>query len=200
MTEAIFGLLGVLLGSAISWFQTYRTNKSSEEKNAKYLAIRMVCILDKFLEDCASVVTDDGLSYGQRNSEGCLEPQVKAPGPPVYPGDVDWRSIDHELMYKLLSFPSEIEAGDRMVKHSADIATPPDYEEWFEERKYHYAQFGLQALKLSKELCKKYRIKEKTYNDWNPSSELQHQLQHVLAKRQKRLTQYQQMLNQTFKS
>lgn len=63
MTEAIFGLIGVLVGSGISLFQTHWMEKRANDKNARYLAIRVVCILDKYLEDCAEVVNDDGLSY-----------------------------------------------------------------------------------------------------------------------------------------
>lgn len=96
MLEAIFGLIGVFVGSAISWFQTFWNNKQAAAKNARYLAIRVVCILDKFLEDCIEVVKDDGLSYGQRSAEGELRPQVNTPTPPVFPEDVDWKSIDHE--------------------------------------------------------------------------------------------------------
>ena len=64
MTEAIFGLVGVLFGSGVTWFQTYWIAKRTESKNAKNLAIRVVCILDKFVEDCANAVSDDGLCYG----------------------------------------------------------------------------------------------------------------------------------------
>lgn len=176
MTEAVFGLIGVLIGSSISWFQTYWTNKQIENKNAKYLAIRVVCILDKYLEDCADVVNDDGLSYGQRTSEGCLEPQVKIPAPPIFPDDVDWKSIDHELMYKILSFPSDIIAGNKIINFSTDIASPPDFEEWFEERRYYYSQFGLTAYKLSEELSMTYNIKKRTYNDWNPVEDFKREL------------------------
>ena len=64
MTEAIFGLIGVLVGSAISWLQVYWTNKQAAKKNSKYLAIRVVCILDKFVEDCGDVISDNGLPLG----------------------------------------------------------------------------------------------------------------------------------------
>ncbi|MBC9794945.1 hypothetical protein [Sinomicrobium weinanense] len=59
--------------------------------------IRFLHILDKFVEDCADVIGDDGLSFGQRTPEGYLEPQVKVPGAPIFPEDVDWKSIEHEL-------------------------------------------------------------------------------------------------------
>ncbi len=199
MTEAIFGLIGVLVGSGISWFQTYWISKRTDIKNAKYLAIRVVCVLDKFVEDCADVIKDDGLSYGQRNSEGCLEPQVKSPGPPIFPNDVDWKSIDQNLMYNLLSLPSEVEAGDRMINFSSDIAFPPDYEEWFDERKFHYSQFGITACKLSDELTNKYNIKKKTYNDWNPKEDLRNELNKVLEIREKRMIKQQQFVNSVLK-
>ncbi len=89
MMEAIFGLIGVLVGSIIPWLQNHWTNTEAAKKEARYLAIRVVCILDKFVEDCAEVVIDDGLSYGQRSSEGFLEPQVSTPGSLKFPEDID---------------------------------------------------------------------------------------------------------------
>lgn len=190
MTEAIFGLVGVVLGSAISWFQVHWTNTQAAKKNARYLAIRVVCILDKFVEDCADIVSDDGLSFGQRTSDGLLEAQVKAPGPPLFPEEVDWRSIEHELMYKILSFPSEVEEADRMIKFSESIAGPPDFEDWFIERSFYYSQLGLEAYKLSEELCEKYGIQKKRYNEWNPLEVLKRELSEVSKKRQKRMEEH----------
>lgn len=190
MTEAIFGLVGVLLGSGISWFQSYWSNKKETNKSARYLAIRLVCIFDKYLDDCADVVNDNGLADGQRRSDGCLEAQVQTPAPPAYPDDIDWKSIDHELMYRILSFPSEVEDGNRMIKAAGEIAVPPDYEEWFDERKFYYCQFGLTAYQLSDNLCKKYGIKKKVYNDWNPVEDLKRKLEAVTKVRQLRIEGY----------
>ena len=181
MTEGIFGLIGVLIGSGISLFQNYWTNKRIENKNAKYLAIRIVCILNKYVEDCTDVINDNGLS----TPEGYLQPNVKTPLPPNFPDDVDWKSIDHELMYKILSFPSEIIAGNKTIDFSMDIATPPNFEEWFIERRFHYSQFGLKAHKLSEELSMNYNIKKKRYNDWNPVDDLKRELINVTKKREK---------------
>jgi len=194
MTEAIFGLVGVLLGSGISWFQSDWTNRRATKKNARYLAIRIVCILDKFIEDCTAVVKDDGLFEGQRDSEGCLQPQVKTPAPPDYPDDVDWKSIDHELMYRILSLPSEIADGDRLISGTWDIASPPDYSEWFDERKFYYCHFGLTAYKLSSDLIKEYGIKMKTYNNWNPAAYLKQELEKVVSSRNLRIDEYKEIM------
>ncbi|EJL74368.1 hypothetical protein [Chryseobacterium populi] len=194
MTEAIFGLIGVLLGSGISWFQSYWSNQKEINKSAKYLAIRIVCILDQYLDHCTDVVKDDGLSYGQRTPDGCLQAQVATPPPPVYPDDVDWKSIDHELMFRLLSFPSEIEDGNRMIKATWEIAGPPDYEEWFNERKYQYSIFGLTAYRLSNDLAEKYGIKKKVYNNWNPVTELKNELEKAARKRHVQIEEHKKLI------
>lgn len=199
MTEGIFGLIGVFVGAVITWFQSYYANRRTELKNAKYLAIRVVCILDKFMEDCADVVKDDGLQFGQRTPEGCLEPQISVPQIPVFPEDVDWRSIDQELMYKILSFPSDIAAGNKLIDFTQNISGPPDYEEWFDERRYHYATFGLTADRLAGELCSKYNIKKKRYNNWDPSADLERELSAGVQRRQKRLASYQTFIKKTSK-
>lgn len=79
-------------------------------------------------------------------------------------------------MYKLDSFASDTKAGNRIIKAAEEVAAPPDFEEWFIERKFQYCQFGLVAYKPSEELALKYRIKKKTYNDWNPVNNLKKEL------------------------
>jgi hypothetical protein len=172
--------LAAFAGAVIALIGTYFLNRKDTERAARYLAIRIVCIFDKYLEDCVSVVKDDGLSYGQRTPDGCLEPQERSPGPPIFPDDVDWKSIDHNLMYEILSFPSDVEAADRSIAFTWDvIASPPDYEEGFEDRAFHYAQFGIRAYELARKLRKEYQIPAKEYGDWNPVSELREELSKI---------------------
>lgn len=197
MTEAVFGLIGVLIGGSISWVQAYWVDKRSTNKNARYLAIRVVCILDKYLKDCADVVFDDGLTDGQRNKDGYLEPQVTAPHAPNFPDDIDWKSIDHELMYKILSLPAEVEGANRLIHAASKIANPPDFEDWFEERKFHYCQFGIIAYKLSEELCLKYNIKKKVYNDWDPLNSMMQELGTIIKRREERMKRHLEFVNKT---
>ena len=198
MTEAIFGLIGVLIGSCITWFQAVWASKRELDRSARYLAIRLVCIFDKYLEDCAAVVRDDGLNCGMRTKDGYLEAQVMAPGPPVYPSDVDWKSIDHELMYKILSFPSDVEGAEGIISSAWEMSGPPDYDDWFIERAFRYAQFGLVAYALAEDLSKKYDIQKKTYKNWDPVAELKDNLEKIQIKRAKRFEAHQQLLNNVF--
>lgn len=181
MKEAITTALGAFIALAGTWFFSSRDT----EKAARYLAIRIVCVLDKFVEDCVAVVSDDGLCHGQRTEDGRRELQVKSPGPPVYPDDVDWKSIDHGLMYEMLSFPSDVEAGDNVISFSWDVSHPPDYDEGFEERAFRYAGFGLKAYELAKKLREKHDIPDKSYEDWNPVAELRKELEKIEARRKK---------------
>lgn len=178
MKEAVLTILGALIALGGTWFFTSRDT----EKAARYLAIRVVCVLDKFMEDCLAVVKDDGLSYGSPNKYGCLEPQIKSPGAPVFPDDVDWKSIDPELMYKILSLPSNVEAGDNAIAFSWDIAGPPDYDEYFDTRAFWYGCCGMTAYKLIQELSRKYGIPKKTYINWNPAEELEKELRAIQKK------------------
>ena len=77
----------VLLLGQILWpmIKDWRTKKSE----AKYLAIRVVCELDKFVEDCASTAIDSG----EEDKDGNNIARVHAPDPPTYPSDVNWKSM-----------------------------------------------------------------------------------------------------------
>jgi hypothetical protein len=141
MSEAVFGLIGVLIGVFSTWGQSWWSERRSTGRAAHYLAVRVVCVLDQYVERCAEVVSDDGLSFGQRNPDGCLEPQVPLPGPPMFPEDVDWKSISHDLMYRLLSMSADVEGADKGIAFVWNaIACPPDYDEFFEERSYQYGR------------------------------------------------------------
>jgi hypothetical protein len=169
MTEALFGLLGVVVGSLIPWIKEVWSERRLRSRHARYLAMRIVCTLDQYVDRCIEVVQDDGLCCGQRNQDGCLEPQVLLPAPPVYPDDVDWKCIDHELMYSLLALPNEAEEKNRYISFvSSEIAFPPDYEEAFEARQYEYSVLGLSALELAQRLRLTYKIPEKKGSTWNP--------------------------------
>lgn len=187
MTEAVFGLIGVLIGVFSTWGQSWWSESRSTGRAAHYLAVRVVCVLDQYVERCAEVVSDDGLSFGQRNPDGCLEPQVPLPGPPMFPEDVDWKSIGHDLMYRLLSMPAEVEEADQAIGFVRSVvAFPPDYDEFFEERSYQYGQIGLKASALADELRKIYSIPQRELGDWNPLEKLSEAIKEVEETRQKR--------------
>lgn len=197
MNEAIYGLLGVIIGAAIPVLQTQWVNKQTTKKNARYLAIRLVCILDNFMEGCIDVIKDDGLSNVQPDIDGCLVAQIPSPHISVYPNDVDWKSIDHNLMYKILSLPSEVEMAKRMVAEAFKISEPPNFEQFFNERRFWYSYLGLVALWLSQQLTKRYNIQSKNYNNWNPEEELKIEHEKAAQEREQQVQKAAQFVKRT---
>lgn len=164
LISAASGLAGVIVATVLPWFRDRWNNK----RRARYLAIRVVCVLDEFVDQCASVVGDDGLCDGQRNAEGCLQPQVAQPKSLLLPTDVDWRSIEYGLMYDILALPSRIGGDNGAISFAAEHSFPPDYEEFFEERRHRYACLGLDAATLTRKLRTKYGIPMQEFGDWHP--------------------------------
>jgi len=87
--------------------------KLSDSRN-RYLAIGVVCVLDKYIDDCATVSGDDGEPTGD---QGEYQSTTKAPAAPIYPSDVDWHSIKYELMYAIRSLPSVLRSGLPFKQH-----------------------------------------------------------------------------------
>lgn len=167
MTGAIFGLVGVLIGSFLTWFREGWAYQRSRRSNARYLAIRAVRVLDSYIDDCARIVLNSRLREGQRDEEGFPAPQVSLPSPPVFAEDLDWKSIDHDLMYRLLSFPRRAEKVNRVVTITWNCSSPPGFEEGFEEQQSRFAELGLEAFAISEDLKGKYVIPDREREEWD---------------------------------
>ena len=164
--DGLSGLIGVVVGSVLSGFRDAWSDRKMRDRHAQYLATRVVCALDSYVEACTEVVADDGLCEGQTNAQGCLEPQVRLPPAPEFSQDLDWQSIDPGLMYRLLSLPNEVGAANRIISSTWDAIGPPDYD--FEGRQYQYALLGLVAHALTQELRGKYGLPAQRLGEWNP--------------------------------
>lgn len=149
----------------------------------KYLAVRVVCVLDKFVEDCASTAIDSG----QEDENGYSIARVNAPNPPAYPNDVNWKSIDDTLMYQLLSLPASTERAANYVQGSKENASPPDYSEYFEARTESYATVGLQAYELSRMLRKEYKLPPMQFLAWDPIRRMEDELKEISKRQEMRV-------------
>lgn len=168
----IFGLLGIALGSSLSAIlsvvrELYAEGRS-KKKEAEYLAIRIVCIFESFIERCASVVSDDGLYHGQADAEGHSSFQVTAPQLDIQLSNANWKSLPPNLMYEILYFPNLIKDSESFIHGTFEhAASPPDYSEGFEERQYQYSNLGIMASELTTKLREKYRIPKTHISNWD---------------------------------
>lgn len=192
MEKVWIGLGGVLLGGVLALAKEFFVIFLTRQKQAEYLAIRVVCILDRYVDGCASVVGDEGLSCGQPNSEEYRESQAQEPEFNLSSCDVEWKSLSSALMYDILSFPNKIEEAKHVIDGAFEYAaTPPDYEEYFEERQYQYALLGLDANKLGDRLRDKYNLPKRNHKNWNPVDYLNESKNRILEIRFKREQRHQ---------
>jgi hypothetical protein len=178
----LIGIGGVVIGAAITWIQTARERKKQRSLDAHYLAVRVVCVLDKYIADCASAAADGGTPdspYGQ------LIARVDAPEPPVYPDDVDWRCIDQRLTYEILSLPRDAQFAAEYMTSVSENATGPG-DEYFEARTVKYSTLGLKAAMLVDNLRAAFNIPALDHGEWNPVDVMRSELiSHEALKRRR---------------
>ena len=165
----LFSLGGVALGVFLTigkdWIQSYRSNKTK----AEYLAVRVTCALDRYVDGCVKIVND----YGMPNDRGFYEVQEDFPELDLESMDLEWKTLPTDIMYRILSFQNQIESAHRSIAHYEEYeASPPDYSEAFEERQYQYAKLGMLANIYASKLRKKYGLPDRKFNDYNPLTDM----------------------------
>jgi hypothetical protein len=156
VVPAASGLGGVWLGGWLTSRRERSRDAAQTEKDMTYLAILVVAHLDRLIDRCVAVVSDDGTSYGQPAGEdGIHEITVDSPTFEPLTWDVNWKSLSSTLMYEILSLPYAIEVLNHRISDAAEYDSPPDYAEFFWERRHGYAVLGLKVADLATELRKK---------------------------------------------
>jgi hypothetical protein len=168
MASAIFGLIGVLLGSLLAgakeWFFLRRNNA----RDAAFLVVQVVGQLDRYVLACSSVAADEGLNQGQPDESGYRYAQVKTP---IFEPDalkVEWRAIPVNLMYEVLDLPYKAVVAQHTVDAASENADPPDFDEFFEERQLQFAGLGLLAAKLADQLRRHAKLPSRSVSEWDP--------------------------------
>jgi hypothetical protein len=180
LITAASAFFAVLIGTiVVPWIR----DRIARKRAARYLAIRVVCVLDKYVDDCAAVATD----WGEEDQKGFTQSSVSVPPIPVYPADLDWHSIDHSLMYRILSLPTASERANASIQGEAEYADPPDYRSFFEGRNLTYGQIGMKTYELAKLLRARYLIPDPEAGDWNPVDAMNREIKEIEELRQRRV-------------
>ncbi len=199
MSDAVIGLIGVIIGALLISAKDFLASFMSRRKNGAYLAIRVISILDRYVEGCANVVSDDGLYHGETNSDGYRQIQSSVPEFEVQSLDVDWKSISANIMYEILSFPNQIDAANHRIQSVFEYAaTPPDYDDGIEERQYQYAVLGLKASNIADRLRTAYGVPMREYCNWNPIEylkEMKQKIDKIQEKRNEQAAKFADTLN-----
>lgn len=163
MSDAIIGLAGVIVGVLAALGKDAVAYWTGRRKAGRYAAVRIICVLDEYVEKCVDVVHDDGTSEGRPagradSGEEYYSAQVDLPNPPVFADDIDWTSISPELMYRVLALPNLAVRTERFISDVNEYAHPPDYGEFFHARWQGYADLGLEALSIATALRRQFNL------------------------------------------
>jgi hypothetical protein len=194
LTPAVFGLIGVLLGSGLATLKDWWFSRRSDKRDARYLAVLVVGQLDRYAFACSEVVADDGLNRGQPDEQGFRRSQVKPPkfSPEVLA--VEWRSIPVDLMYEILDLPYKAEVAAHIIEGASENADPPDFEDYFEERQLQYSSLGLQAAAIAARLRREAKLPGRTVAHWDPITWMTDKKAKIEAIRAERAKKWEQQL------
>ena len=161
LTPALIGVGGVVVGAALVWAKDWFTLQWNQKNAARYLVVRVICILDEYADQCAKVAQDNGHIIDHQSGE-YVAATHKTPPNPVFPDDIDWKSIDHRLVYLILSLPIKANKADVLIGYAfASEEAPPYFENAFKVRQYQYARLGLEAISIARQLHKMFDIPER---------------------------------------
>ncbi|AMA55722.1 hypothetical protein [Bradyrhizobium sp. CCGE-LA001] len=144
---------GQLTATLIGWLKEARLAATKKRKDAEYLAMRLVLVLDTLVGACYNAVHDPLTE----DNQGILENTVLDPTLTL-PLDGDYKALPRSLMYELLSMPNKLDGINEGLSATANISGPPDHQEYYEYREEHWSKLGLKALGLIDALCHQYKI------------------------------------------
>jgi len=176
--RAFWGLAGVVVGFTLTTLKDWWKHKATLQNDRYYLSVLTVSKLDDFFWMSCGVVSDKGryVTRGEgQESYTYLEVETEIPIFELSSIDVDWRCLPQELMFELLTFPAKVVQANNMIAGAYEYqASPPDFDEFFQERRYQYATLGLKAVNLATRLRALSKLPAYKYGAecWDPVAEL----------------------------
>lgn len=157
-------ILGGILGFILSILKDYFFASKKQKTERYYLAIITSASLESFISKCLEVAGDEG----DYNEQGCLSPKVSLPNFEPMLLDVNWQSLEKELLYEILTLPEKIkEANAYIFSANEYVAGPPNYEEYFNARKLKYAELGLTASSILSKLQTSANLHKPKPSEWS---------------------------------
>ncbi|MDI5924547.1 hypothetical protein QBK93_07615 [Rhizobium leguminosarum] len=157
-------LVAVALGAFLGTFKDVWIESGKRKRLAWLTAVRLTVILDKYVDNCLANVQDTG-EYDHENVR-----HTKVPQPELeYPADLGWTSLHRQLMYAAFRLKVEhdsVESGLDFI--GREIAFPPDYEEYYEEKSVMFSEQGLVALELIRSLKDHYDVPAADRKGYDP--------------------------------
>ncbi len=165
ITPALIGFAGVCVGAGIAWLREYSAGRQKKRSDGAYLAAIVGGALDSFISGCSEVVQDNG----DTDIEGYSHPSATAPSFDPSKLNVDWRTIPPNLLFDIQDLPYQLLHAEGAINAALTYAaSPPEYEEFFEERQFQFAKLGIHCIEIVERLRSHAKLspRPKTY-DWD---------------------------------
>ena len=118
-------------------------------------------------------------------------PPGKAPKFEPLAFGVEWKSLPANLMYEILDLPYKAEVANQCVSAAFEYAaTPPNFEEGFEERQLQYATLGIAASQLTTKLRNYASLPTRSVGEWDPVRYMEEQKATIGVRRAERASRY----------
>ena len=134
--------------------------------------MRYVNQLDKYVLDCVKIALDHGYPRVIEHPLGInitpiQEPiEEEPPLPEHFSDDIDWTVIGDDLMSRIFTLPEKAKEAAKEVKSERERWKPIYFVEYFKKRQLQYAQLGIEAHEITKELRRIYTIRERVTKEW----------------------------------
>jgi len=185
--SAVAGISGGLLGGLLTAFKEWMVSRSSRRKDTVYLAIVLISHLDRFANGCSSVAHDDGTLYGApARPDGEHEVTTEAPVFQPLDLDVNWKVLPKGLLYSILRLPDQREQISNALSQRFEFDfDPPEHTEFFWARRRDYAELGLRASQIAKQLKKLAGIplEEHKEDEWDRDRDFRAVIEEIDGKR-----------------
>ncbi|MEM9355842.1 MAG: hypothetical protein AAGB04_06495 [Pseudomonadota bacterium] len=189
MTAALLVLLGVVIGFMLNVLKDIIFERRRRIQDGQHLAARVVPVLADFMDECRAVVHDTGGYETQSHGQDELKPIASAPSRLTYPTDVDWRAIEHRLMLDALALPAKLSAAHAAIDAIIEyVAGPPNYGEFFEERRLKFADLIIKTSVVADALRSQHGV----WLEDCMSAEERDQLQSLISEVQRSIAEREQ--------
>lgn len=162
MSEAWFAIGGVFLGGRLGWIGKYIRHRYTASQRAKYLAVRVIIALDRYVEKCAASLTEHDPDFPDDRNPDL---NWNLPEKPTLPTDVDWTTLPVDLTYRVLEIPQRDAEAREAVIYAVDVADGDAGKNTMDE---YFEKIALDAAACAIQLRSNYGLPQREYGDWNP--------------------------------
>jgi hypothetical protein len=144
---AIFGLVGVVVGGALTVGYGEYKERKSQSKDLGHLAIHVVRALEEYIDKALSVYWDNGGGDDRAEHED-------APYPAFNPEELtgEWKSFPAEVTYRIFNLQTKTAYAVREINSAAHQGVYGDHDEFYEDRQRKFGDLTEEAIVISDEL------------------------------------------------